>query len=318
MRRILYFAIAGAVALAIGLLVVFWPRGQELASFGGHSSLIRTLIVSPNGDRFASADDSGKVIVREFPSGRIIAEWTAHTGSVNALAFGPNSMIATGGKDKSIKLWDCSTGTALPGSAEHHDYVAALSFDPTGKLLASAGHDKAVSIWSVEKLENKRTFKDHKAKVSTLAWSPNGKQLLAGDEDGSLHLYDPVGLRVVNSWRPHKQRILALAISPNGERFATAGRDGHLKVGRFASPSEVIDLTSSTGRIEGIGFIDNDLIASGGEDATIHLWDLTTKAQRATLKGHRGIITALAPLPGNPQLLTAGNDGTVKLWNVPK
>jgi len=60
---------------------------------------------------------------------------------------------------------------------------------------------------------------------------------------------------------------------------------------------------------------DGRLLAAGGGDGAVHLWDTTTWRQRRVLRGHNGAVTALAFLPGG-RLISASADTTALVWDV--
>src|SRR5262249_48243413 len=71
-----------------------------------------------------------------------------HGGSVLAVAFSPDGkVLASGSRDKTIKLWDVRSGTVLQTLDEHTGDVYDVEFSPTGDLLASGGGDKVIRLW---------------------------------------------------------------------------------------------------------------------------------------------------------------------------
>jgi WD40 repeat protein len=58
-------------------------------------------------------------------------------------------LIAAGGRDGTIKLWEAATGRELFTLPGHKRGVWDLAFNPDGSVLASAGADADIKLWSV-------------------------------------------------------------------------------------------------------------------------------------------------------------------------
>lgn len=73
-----------------------------------------------------------------------------HELAVVSVAISPDSnFIATGSKDKSIKLWEISTGREIRSFLGHEMTVTSLDFSSDGKYILSGSYDKTVKIWEV-------------------------------------------------------------------------------------------------------------------------------------------------------------------------
>jgi WD40 repeat protein len=73
-----------------------------------------------------------------------------HESLINALAFSPNGeFLASGGDDRSIVLWELSTGKSKRTLKGHDVTVSSLAFSPTGDLLASGTGNASVVLWDV-------------------------------------------------------------------------------------------------------------------------------------------------------------------------
>jgi WD40 repeat protein len=76
---------------------------------------------------------------------------TGHTGEVHEVAFNPDSpIIASGSRDRTVRLWDAVTGTPIGQPLTGHaGEVLGVAFSPDGKMIASANWDHTVRLWPV-------------------------------------------------------------------------------------------------------------------------------------------------------------------------
>jgi RNA polymerase sigma factor (sigma-70 family) len=73
-----------------------------------------------------------------------------HSDRITSLAFAPDGrLLASGSRDKTVKLWDLATGVERDTLRGHSGTILSLAFAPDGKTLASASADHTVKVWDV-------------------------------------------------------------------------------------------------------------------------------------------------------------------------
>lgn len=112
-------------------------------------------------------------------------------GCVTSVAFSSDRMFAlSGSRDKTLKLWDVSTGRAIRTFEGHSDGVNSVAYSPNGKLALSGSDDNTLKLWDIPTGKLIHTFEGHKNSVTSIAFSPNGKSILSGSEDRTIKLWN--------------------------------------------------------------------------------------------------------------------------------
>ncbi|MBO1072466.1 MAG: ribosome assembly protein 4 [Dolichospermum sp. DEX189] len=255
-----------------------------------------------------------------------------HESTVNSVGFSPDGKrLASGSGDKTIKIWDVTTGkvlNTLPSERyanKGHEYsVISVGFSPDGKQLASGSYDKTIKIWDVTTGKLLNTLKGHESSVNSVGFSPDGKQLASGSDDKTIKIWDVTTGKLLNTLKGHEYSVISVGFSPDGKQLASGSYEKTIKIwdvttGKVLNtlPSERYANKGHEDSVNSVGFSpDGKQLASGSYDKTIKIWDVTTGKVLNTLKGHEGEVNSVGFSPDGKQLASGSYDKTIKIWDV--
>lgn len=205
-----------------------------------------------------------------------------HPAPVYAATFTPDgALLASGGFDQKIKLWNVATGKELRTLEGHQGLVLSLAVSPDGHTLASGSSDNTIKLWDIPSDKPLAQWAGHADAVRAVAISSDGTYVLSAGADAKLRVWSWPSGKLLQTLPGHEAEILHTAVRGDRQLWASADATGRI---RLWTPGKYLD-----------------------EDPTTGL----------DLFGHVGPVTSLEFHPNNQQLLTSGTDGTIKVWQFP-
>ncbi len=225
-----------------------------------------------------------------------------------------NQRYARMGQDGTISI------RTIPDDRELHRFESspeaksgrAFTFSPDGRLIASINEGGQLRVW--EWKSDEPVLKSPPEKCSVLAFSADGRRIAVGHEDW-ITSFDLGTGEESRRWQA-RDRICALEFHPDSRRVAV----GYLRANAVAvyncdDGERVANFPTGTSSKTVVAWHpDGDLLAAGGSDGRIQIWNVPTRRKVTVLEGHVEQITGLNFHSGGDFLASSSWDGVVGLW----
>ena len=230
-----------------GKIQLWHTAGVKLSTLIGHGRREFPAIIEKILGREPASDDNNHVLVLEFsPDG---------------------TRLASGSKDKTVRLWDTDTGDELAILRKHTEWTNVLAFSPDGKMLATGSADKTVHLWDTDTGKLLMPLIGHLNSIAALAFSPDGNTLASGSTDGTVRF-----------WNTQTGDLLPLEITEHTQWVAAVSF-----------------------------FKDNATLVSVAFNGVITFWDLQTSQKTAVQRtAHQDFLPTLALSPDGTKFASVG------------
>lgn len=211
---------------------------RRLYRFKRNDAMIWAVGFMGSEDRIAAASHDWTVALWETSSEDApVAILNGHENAVQAVAVDPSGQwLASGGADRTIRLWNLDTREARRVYRNNPDFISALAFSPDGSMLASGSLDGTVKLLSLNSSRMTRTLTGHSARITALAFSSYDDLLASASEDGILRLRSLKRPRTFLTLTGIGSGAKTMAFANDGRTLVTGGRDGVIRVWSLPEP----------------------------------------------------------------------------------
>ncbi|CAB4062887.1 PWP2 [Lepeophtheirus salmonis] len=258
------------------------------------NTCISTININCSGDWIALGSSSaGSLLVWEWKSETYIMKQKGHYNNLESLSYSRDGiMVATGGSDGKVKVWNSSSGFCFVTFSEHSSPVSGVAFTSNNKALISSSLDGTVRAFDLIRYRNFRTFASPKpVQFACVAVDATGELIAAGAKDVfDIYLWSLKTGRLLEVISGHEGPVNSLSFSPSitsSSTLVSASWDQTMRIWNSlesnSTSSEVINLGS-----DGIAVAfrpDGLEVAVATLNGQLSIFDLKTGNQIGTIEG---------------------------------
>ena len=241
-----------------------------------------------------------------------IRKFKGHTSPITKIAAVDKNRFISSSWDKTIRIWDATTGECLRTFRGHTDWVHAISVLDS-KHFISGSDDRSVKMWNVDRSECIRTFTGHSSFVKSLA-PMSGERFLSGSRDRTIKLFSVASGECVQTFMGHVDVVSAI-VALDSHHFVSGSHDNTIKYWNDSSGTCVRTLLGHTGSIKTLAAVSDKEIVSGSDDRTIRLWETTTGTCLREFGSKNTLVFSLTYICEGFFLSCGGN--SIKLYHIP-
>ncbi|XP_046844999.1 F-box/WD repeat-containing protein 7-like [Xenia sp. Carnegie-2017] len=252
-------------------------------------------------------------------------ELSGHSKRVLSVSSYEN-LVASGGYDKTIKIWDSRTGTLIQSLTGHSKGVWCLNF-LSKTLLISGSHDASIRVWNLRTGMCVRLLLSHRGPV----WNLQRKDeiLVSGSGDKTAKVWNIRKCQLLQTLIGHNASVLCVDIDNENRRVFTGSGDQMIRMWDMQTGTclkrfrEVIMNEGQGSAVTGLSYNQGFLVCAVGN--RVLLLDIENNEQIKTFWGHEGRVEDVKLRIQNVRgkmerglIYSAGKDGLIKYWDLVK
>jgi len=260
-------------------------------------------------------------------------------------AFSPNGkIIAIGGRNCMVQLWDASSGHPLgttlscclasvpPTNTQfcRFGHPLAVDFSPDGTKVIFGGDFPTPLIWNIrDKKPNHSVTCDYghsfKARARTVTFSCDGSFAASAADDGRIMFWNPeTGGVIADLVGVFIGLPKGLACSPDGKLVACGATSGRVQLWDVASQTCLVTFQAHrnlSGLAFAVGSDGSPVLVTGGNEtgpSNVKVWDFKSMSVMPRIVGHNSDVVSVVFTPDGERLITGSLDQTVRIWDWKK
>lgn len=241
---------------------------------------------------------------------------SGHISAVSAVSYSPDGLhIVSASSDKTLRVWESSSGRLLHVLKGHGGGVSTVEFSPDGTRLLSASHDASIRIWDFATGGHLLTITGHNGGIASATFSRDGTRIVSTGGDKTVRVWATDTGEQLLCLRGHKDATTAATFSIDGMRIVSASGDRSLRIWDSVTGLLIRTLREHLRGVTSVAFCPNGThLVSASHDSTVCTWDAETGRLLHKLVGHAAGVNSVTFSRDGGRIASASKDNTVRVW----
>jgi len=295
------------------------PMPLVLKVLKKHTSWIRFVPITPNGEMALSCSGDNTCILWDLSTGKVLKSLIGHKSEVNVVSFTPDGKWAiSGSNDKTCILWNLYTGESLKILKPNNNFgVHAVSITPDGHWAISDSEDDNCILWNLITGLQEKTLIGHTSSVNGISITPDGKKAISCSADNTCILWDLTTGELTKTLKGHSRDVTSVSITPDGKWAISGSKDYTCILWNLHTGEQSRILTGHTLPVQAVSITpDGKLAISGSSDFTCIFWNLMTGKEIRKLNRHTGYVYGVSITTDGKSAISGSLDKTCIQWNL--
>ena len=203
-----------------------------------------------------------------------------HTDTVRSAALSADkTRLVTGGNDRTVRLWDFSTGKELRNFEGHGEFVVGVDISRDGSRILSCGDDETMRVWDANTGEQLSQLEGNLAGVIAASFMPNPNFAVTVSEDSTVRLWDiekEASIQTID----FEHSVCSAAINLPHQLLAVGTHSGHVYLVDLKSFKKLGEVFSIDSCIPRLAFsADATMLAIKDEKGVCRVINIATRAK---------------------------------------